>query len=225
MCPGRRPDQQGSEGIRLRNMACRLHGHPMQSAGPIMLEVTTSLLEAGSPQVARPAPEVHPVSLHDMLSALNPLQYLPVIGTIYRTVTGDQISEPMRRIGSVLVSGLIGGPIGAVINIATIMAEKITGVDLDQTGQKLMTSNGVAIVGNPTPGLAQVVPSDPPAPLAPSPIAAWSSAELAASGVSTASDGSLKLANLSGAEVLNSLELSRIQMARSAYDRSMSLAI
>jgi hypothetical protein len=47
---------------------------------------------------------------------------------------------------------------------------------------------------------------------------------LAAYGVSTVGDGTLKLANLSGADVLNSLELSRIRVAQTAYDRARLLA-
>ena len=53
-------------------------------------------------QPAQPAAD-HSISFHDILSALNPLQYLPVIGTIYRAVTGDQIPELLRRAGSLVV--------------------------------------------------------------------------------------------------------------------------
>jgi hypothetical protein len=58
---------------------------------------------------------------------------------------------------------------------------------------------------------------------APAAAEAWSPAQLAAYGVSRTSDGSLKLANLEGADVLNSLELSRIQMVQTAYNRATSL--
>jgi hypothetical protein len=60
--------------------------------------------------------------------------------------------------------------------------------------------------------------------MVPPPAAAWSPAQLATYGVTTAGDGNLKLAGLSGADVLNSLELSRIQVAHSAYDRALRLA-
>ena len=71
----------------------------------------------------------HRFSFHDFLSAINPLQYLPVVGTIYRAVTGDVIPEALRDLGSMLVSGLLGGPIGLGINIATLIGEKVTGID------------------------------------------------------------------------------------------------
>jgi len=191
-----------------------------------MLEVALPPLVTGPQQVALPASAEHHVSFHEVLSALNPLQYLPVIGTIYRAVTGDQIPEPLRRIGTFIASCLIGGPIGAAIDIATVAAEKVTGIDLDQTGQKLLTGNPAAgpPVADPTPAPAQMARLDRPEPLAPALAEAWSPAQLAAYGVSTAGDGTLKLADLSGAEVLNSLELSRIQMVQSAYDRATSLA-
>jgi hypothetical protein len=71
----------------------------------------------------------HGFSFHDFLSAINPLQYLPVVGTIYRAVTGDVIPEALREAGSLLVSGLMGGPIGLGINIVTTLAEKASGID------------------------------------------------------------------------------------------------
>jgi hypothetical protein len=51
-------------------------------------------------------------SFHDFLSAINPLQYLPVVGTIYRAVTGDVIPEALRDLGSMLVSGLLAAQSG-----------------------------------------------------------------------------------------------------------------
>lgn len=154
-----------------------------------------------------------------MLSALNPLQYLPVIGTIYRAVTGDQIPEAIRRVGSFIVSTLLGGPIGAVTNIAMTVAEKVTGIDLDKTGQKLLGNAGV---GAPSAvasaaALAPAAQKAAPAPQAAPASTAWSPAQLAAYGVSSQQDGTLKLANVSGADVPNSLELARIQDVQVAY--------
>src|ERR1700753_2158678 len=103
---------------------------------PLDLEGIVAGPAAPSPSSspAAPAEGRGGVSFRDVLSALNPLQYLPVVGTIYRAVTGDQIPEALRRIGSVIASGLIGGPIGAAVNVAVQVMEKATGIDLDQTG-------------------------------------------------------------------------------------------
>jgi hypothetical protein len=183
---------------------------------------------AAPQQVAQPAPANHHMSFHDVLAMLNPLQYVPVIGTIYRAVTGDQIPEAARRVGSLIVSTLLGGPIGAAISVVVMIAEKITGIDLDQTGQMLLTGNGHADrpADHPAP-----VPAPPPvaraeAPAAPpaSAVRAWSPAQLAAYGVSTTRDGVLKLADRSGADVLNALELLRVQGAQAAYGRAVNLA-
>ena len=200
--------------------------------------------------VAPPAPAESHTTFREVLSALNPLQYIPVVGTIYRAVTGDQIAEPLRRIGTLVVSFLMGGPVGALMNLGLFAAEKITGFDIDKTGQAALHGD---LPGDPatasatpaqtaTPALALAAdPGLPPplvfasveaapsaaqagaSPSAPAAAEAWSPAQLAAYGVSKTSDGSLKLANLEGADVLNSLELSRIQMVQTAYNRATSL--
>ncbi|HVC59998.1 MAG TPA: hypothetical protein VND19_06500 [Acetobacteraceae bacterium] len=181
--------------------------------------------DSGRQQVARSAPADRNLSFHAVLSALNPLQYLPVIGTIYRAVTGDQIPEAVRRVGSFIASALIGGPIGAAINVAIMLAEKISGIDLDRTGQMLLTGNaqGDHPANQAAPVPAPVVHTAAPARPKASPAQAWSPAQLAAYGVGTAGDGAIKLADLRGAEVLNALELLRIRGARAAYARAVNL--
>ena len=193
-----------------------------------MLDVAAPPPSTAPLPVAPPAPTEHHGSFREALSALNPLQYLPVIGTIYRAVTGDQIAEPLRRLGSLVVSFLIAGPIGAAINIATVAAEKITGIDLDRTGQTLLTGKTTTThppIVDPAPASASAVVAraDTPAVPASSSGAAWSPVQLAAYGVDTGRDGSLRLGALSGADVLNSLELSRIKMAQFAYGRAVGL--
>jgi len=179
--------------------------------------VTLSITNPLPPQ---PAAD-HSFSFRDVLHALNPLQYMPVVGTIYRALTGDEIPEMLRRAGSLVVSTLVGGPIGAITNIATTILEKITGFDIDKTMQ-------AALGGHPS-GTTQ--PSSAPAtseaatallqvPAAVAPDAAskpLSSAQLTAYGVSTAKDGTLTMGNVSGADVLNTLELKRIQDISAAY--------
>jgi hypothetical protein len=178
-----------------------------------------------APQPGQPPRAEHHVSFHDVLSVLNPLQYLPVLGTIYRAMTGDQIPDPVRRIGSVIVSAVIGGPVGAAINVATQAAEKITGIDLDHTGQSLLKSSGVTgLVASPRPAPVPPARPDPPVPPVPQPVVAWSPAQLATYGITTTGDGTLKRADLMGADVLNALELSRIRSARSAYEQAVRLA-
>ena len=58
----------------------------------------------------------------DLLDVINPLQHLPVISSIYRTLTGDEISPASRLAGG----ALFGGPIGFVSAFATAFIEDAT---------------------------------------------------------------------------------------------------
>lgn len=60
-----------------------------------------------------------------VLSGLNPLQYVPVVGTIYRAVTGDR-PEPGWRLGGAAVTGfLMGGPVGVVTSMIGVCLEEL----------------------------------------------------------------------------------------------------
>ncbi len=60
------------------------------------------------------------IGFSDVLSALNPLQYLPVVGTIYREVTGDKVNPSLQMAVSAIVSIFLGpvGLAGAMIGVA-----------------------------------------------------------------------------------------------------------
>ena len=62
-------------------------------------------------------------SFGDILDLINPLQHIPIIGTIYRAITGDQISTG----SSILGGGLFGGIIGAGIAVVNAVIEEVTG--------------------------------------------------------------------------------------------------
>jgi hypothetical protein len=91
------------------------------------------------------------ISFHDVLSALNPLQYVPVVGSIYRAITGDVPPEPIRAVGSLIVSGLMGGPVGLAINAAVTGAEKLTGIDPDHIVHAVLAGAGVVDQDAPGP--------------------------------------------------------------------------
>jgi hypothetical protein len=65
----------------------------------------------------------------DMLDVVNPLQHLPVVGTLYRAVTGDKIGDLEKVAGDTLY----GGPLGLVSSLADLAFEKITGKDFGDT--------------------------------------------------------------------------------------------
>ncbi len=146
----------------------------------------------------------HHFSFHELLSELNPLQYLPIVGTLYRAVTGDTIPDTAREAGSLVVSGLMGGPIGVAVNLAELAIEKITGIDPEEIGQSLLAHLGIGSrAANP-------VAAAPPKLAAPAPSSlAWSPSQLMAYGVTATADGTLQRGALQGADVLNDMELAR----------------
>jgi hypothetical protein len=79
------------------------------------------------PQTATPAK--HPFSFGDFLDIINPLQHLPVVGTIYRAITGDKIDTPEKLVGDTIY----GGPLGALSSLADIAFEKTTGHNFGDT--------------------------------------------------------------------------------------------
>lgn len=66
---------------------------------------------------------------HHLLDVVNPLQHLPVIGTIYRAITGDRIGAIEKIAGDTLYGGLWG----AVSSIADVAFEDITGKSFEDT--------------------------------------------------------------------------------------------
>jgi hypothetical protein len=65
-------------------------------------------------------------SFHDLLDAINPLQHIPVVSTIYRAVTGDTLGEAARVVGD----GLYGGVIGVISGLVDVAVIDHTGKDI-----------------------------------------------------------------------------------------------
>ena len=66
---------------------------------------------------------------HHILDVINPLQHLPVVGTIYRAITGEHIG-PIEKIAG---DGLYGGILGAATSAADVAFEAITGKSVEDT--------------------------------------------------------------------------------------------
>lgn len=62
----------------------------------------------------------------DLLDIVNPLQHLPVVGFVYRKVTGDTI-KPVAQIAG---GGLYGGLPGAAASMVNVAVEEATGRDI-----------------------------------------------------------------------------------------------
>lgn len=63
----------------------------------------------------------------DFLDIINPLQHIPIVGTLYREITGDEIHAPARLAGGALFGGLLGF-LGAA---GTYAFEGVTGETVD----------------------------------------------------------------------------------------------
>jgi hypothetical protein len=60
------------------------------------------------------------ITFDEFLRGLNPLHHVPVVGTIYRAITGETIPAPMRVLGG----ALFGGGVGMMIAAATAAVEE-----------------------------------------------------------------------------------------------------
>ena len=68
------------------------------------------------------------MSFSDILDVINPLQHIPLISTLYRSVTGDEIDPASKLMGSTLY----WGPFGAVTSLIDVMIEFSTGKDIGE---------------------------------------------------------------------------------------------
>ncbi len=134
----------GSSGPRV------LAAKPPELKGPTITDVDTT--RAMPTRVARftsnhseptadadDAPE-REISFGDFLDVINPLQHIPIVGTIYRAITGDEISPPASIFGGFL----FGGPLGFVLAIANAIFEEASGQDLGETALAALLGDDTA---------------------------------------------------------------------------------
>ncbi|MBI1237928.1 MAG: hypothetical protein GC199_01160 [Alphaproteobacteria bacterium] len=98
----------------------------------------------------------------DLLDVVNPLQHLPVIGTLYRAVTDDVIAPTARVLGG----GLYGGPIGLIAAVGDQVLEAIAGTDV---GETVLSALGVTVdtPGDAEPAAELAVEASSPSDVAP----------------------------------------------------------
>jgi hypothetical protein len=61
----------------------------------------------------------------DFIDVINPLQHIPIVSTLYRELTGDEISAPARIMGG----ALFGGPLGFAASLGNAILEEAAGQD------------------------------------------------------------------------------------------------
>lgn len=72
---------------------------------------------------ANPGGDDQELTFWDVLDIVNPLQHIPIVNSIYRAVTGDQIKPAMQIAGGALFGGVIGGAVA----IANAVVEEVSG--------------------------------------------------------------------------------------------------
>jgi len=77
------------------------------------------------------------LSFSDLIDVINPLQHIPLVSNIYRSITGDEISKPAQVAGD----ALFFGPIGAAVSIANLVVDEATGLNLGDQVAALLTGN------------------------------------------------------------------------------------
>ncbi len=190
----------------------------------------TAAIPAATPKGTVPA---HPGFFRSLLSDLNPLQYIPVVGPIYRAITGDEGNPDLRFVASLGTSFALGGPVGVGITVA----EKVTGIDPESIGRHLLArlfhpaakpaAGTAAPPSAATSAPAQPTTGRPASDTAGTALAndlsagqagarAWTADELTAYGVKRTADNALVAGGLSSADVLNTLELHRLSTTRYA---------
>ncbi len=85
----------------------------------------------------------------DFLDVINPLQHIPFVGNMYRSITGDEIDPGSRIAGS----SLFGGPIGTFVALANVTIEQETGQDLGSHMIALITDQDSSSKGQNDNGL------------------------------------------------------------------------
>ncbi|MDA0239649.1 MAG: hypothetical protein O3A84_06430, partial [Proteobacteria bacterium] len=97
------------------------------------------------------------LTFSDVLDIINPLQHLPIVSTLYRAITGDQIDPAARVAGGTLY----GGPIGAAVSVLNVVVEHGTGKDIGDHVASLFISDDLPgnVASTTSPGSAPPQPA------------------------------------------------------------------
>lgn len=107
-------------------------------------------------------------SVGDILDIFNPLQHLPVVSTIYRSYTGDDIGMAPRILGGAVFGG-VGGSLfgmisGTVSSLVNAVMEATTGKDIGEHIYAMLfggpdASEGQTIVAAAASSTEKITPS------------------------------------------------------------------
>ncbi|MBB4268047.1 hypothetical protein [Roseospira visakhapatnamensis] len=117
----------------------------------------------------------------DVVDIFNPLQHIPIIGSIYRELTGDEIGS----FATVAGGALFGGPIGAVFGVANAVVKEATGSDPGQLAMAAFLSDDGTRPATMAPLPDNVANAAPSAPLGATLLAARGGVQADATTVAT----------------------------------------
>ncbi|HET7084184.1 MAG TPA: hypothetical protein VFI23_05395 [Rhizomicrobium sp.] len=170
---------------------------------------TPNAVSSSDAQPAQP----HESFFHHLLDVINPLQHLPIIGTIYRAITGEHIG-PVEKIAG---DTLYGGIWGAVSSIADVAFEGITGKSFEDTALALFKGDGGTRVAS-AKVTAPAITANPSLPS--SDLPALPSASVVAANLPDGPD----IAALTSALSARNVDGDTATRALYAYRRSMGIA-
>jgi hypothetical protein len=105
------------------------------------------------------------LTFRDFIDIINPLQHIPIVSTIYRSLTDDTLDHAPRVAGG----AVFGGPIGALAGLINVIFEEATGKDVGEHVMALFddapaTDEETKIAAN-TPEAALVTAAGPVPPM------------------------------------------------------------
>ena len=125
----------------------RVQGNAAYGASPLSADEALALANGDASSVPK-APSLfgdEGMTTADFFSIINPLQHLPLIGALYRDLTGDTIKPGARVLGGML----FGGPVGLVGGAFNAAVEHDIGTDAG--GALLALVRGTPLSGTATP--------------------------------------------------------------------------
>ena len=151
----------------------------------------------------------HESFFHHILDVINPLQHLPVVGTIYRAITGEHIG-PIEKIAG---DGLYGGVWGAATSAADVAFESITGKSVEDTVLAWLKGDGNTAVANAKVAAPQIAFNAASLPSSDTPTPPGGTAVASAQDNSTALLASMNAQGLSGDMAMRALAAYRRSVA------------
>ncbi|MCW0180573.1 MAG: hypothetical protein OJI70_02290 [Zavarzinia sp.] len=95
---------------------------------PRLLPGKRGEMSAGEADFFAPSKPGDPdLTFGEVLDVINPLQHIPLVSTLYRSLTGDTISPAARIVGG----ALYGGPLGAGVAMAGAIVEQSAGAPVE----------------------------------------------------------------------------------------------